>query len=116
MIELNREMIGLDTLKDCAMKMRLIKGVWYSAFKYKGRYIGRCLNASEKQVRSAERNLVKLIDELERGGNSKSARFLDLVQGSRVPFYRVSCLLIVLAFPPALGISRRILDVYACLM
>jgi len=79
MIELNREMIGLDTLKDCAMKMRLIKGVWYSAFKYKGRYIGRCLNASEKQVRSAERNLVKLIDGMERGENSKSARFLDLV-------------------------------------
>lgn len=82
MLELNSGMDGLDTNKDCAMKMRLLKGVWYSAFKFKGRFIGRCLNAKEKQVRLAERNLALLVDKLERGETEKqnAVTFCELLK------------------------------------
>lgn len=82
MLESNLGMDGLDTNKDCAMKMRLLKGVWYSAFKFNGRFIGRCLNAKEKQVRLAERNLALLVDKLERGETEKqnAVTFCELLE------------------------------------
>ena len=98
MLEFNRELTGLDTLKDLPMKMRLLKGVWYSAFKYKGQFIGRCLKASEKQVRLAERDLSALIEQLERGESEKQkapgflvlvANFERVVLSGKAPAYRV---------------------------
>ena len=51
------------------MKMRLKKGKWFAAFRYKGKWKGQALDAYEGEVHKAIINLGKLLQKLERGEN-----------------------------------------------